>query len=295
MSESRNWVEAILYGGGGHRRFTQDGPVLPDVWTQYLEESFVAGPEQRVAVLIEPHFDSGPTVIAKRMKERLGDAFDATQTVYNRTIVSSWLRFAELIRSVVPLTRWYADIAAARAVRDQTEFDGSLPSKNQMWDDLIRSEREGYPFTKLLAFVRISGVIAYCNSISGSADRGAAKLELAKAIVDLLSRDEKNSREGREQLAKIALEGWTALLGNNLPDPPGKSRTRNREGTSPIYAINRNREVSFALTYSVKTVKADAAKRLFDVDCSGVTWAVIDSGIDATHPAFMDHEALDDK
>ena len=33
-------------------------------------------------------------------------------------------------------------------------------------------------------------------------------------------------------------------------------------------------------------VKADAARRLFEINCSNLTWAVMDSGIDAGHPAF---------
>jgi len=37
---------------------------------------------------------------------------------------------------------------------------------------------------------------------------------------------------------------------------------------------------------SVVSTKADAATRLFDLSCSKLAWAVIDSGIDATHPAF---------
>ena len=34
------------------------------------------------------------------------------------------------------------------------------------------------------------------------------------------------------------------------------------------------------------TVKADAATRLFSLSCRTLCWAVLDSGIDATHPAF---------
>ncbi len=34
------------------------------------------------------------------------------------------------------------------------------------------------------------------------------------------------------------------------------------------------------------TVKADAAKQLFGVKTSHLAWAVIDTGIDARHPAF---------
>ena len=56
----------------------------------------------------------------------------------------------------------------------------------------------------------------------------------------------------------------------------------------PIESISRNRRASPAVCDSRLTVKADAAERVFDVDCSRITWAVIDTGIDRAHPAFSD-------
>jgi serine protease AprX len=50
--------------------------------------------------------------------------------------------------------------------------------------------------------------------------------------------------------------------------------------------VTRNRPARRAVSRSRKTIKADAVNRLFDVDCSQLAWAVVDSGIDATHPAF---------
>ena len=55
-----------------------------------------------------------------------------------------------------------------------------------------------------------------------------------------------------------------------------------------IWRVALNRSLDLADEQARATVKADAAWRLFDVKCAGVTWAVIDSGIDATHPAFND-------
>jgi subtilisin family serine protease len=55
-----------------------------------------------------------------------------------------------------------------------------------------------------------------------------------------------------------------------------------------VWTISLNRRAIPALKRSVPAVKADAARTLFTVDCSQITWAVIDSGIDATHPAFAD-------
>ncbi|MBV9493548.1 MAG: S8 family serine peptidase [Acidobacteria bacterium] len=53
-----------------------------------------------------------------------------------------------------------------------------------------------------------------------------------------------------------------------------------------IYSISLNREASPTVYRSTLAIKADAARRLFDIKCNELTWAVIDSGIDATHPAF---------
>src|SRR5262249_23151626 len=40
-------------------------------------------------------------------------------------------------------------------------------------------------------------------------------------------------------------------------------------------------------------IKADAARRLFDISCAKLRWAIVDTGIDATHPAFRKRK--DDK
>ncbi|WP_432956134.1 S8 family serine peptidase [Micromonospora haikouensis] len=59
----------------------------------------------------------------------------------------------------------------------------------------------------------------------------------------------------------------------------------------PITAVTPNRIALGAVTRSRGTIKADAAGRLFDVDCSEIGWAVLDSGIDAEHSAFQERAA----
>lgn len=58
----------------------------------------------------------------------------------------------------------------------------------------------------------------------------------------------------------------------------------------PIKSVAENRAVRPAVLMSRQTVKADAAELLFHIDASNVTWAIIDSGIDATNPAFMSRD-----
>jgi subtilisin family serine protease len=59
-----------------------------------------------------------------------------------------------------------------------------------------------------------------------------------------------------------------------------------KAGTPLLWAVNRNRPARPALWRSRNTIKADAATLLFDLRCNDICWAIVDSGIDATHPAF---------
>ena len=43
-----------------------------------------------------------------------------------------------------------------------------------------------------------------------------------------------------------------------------------------------------AMKHSLRAVKADAAAKVFSIQCNEITWAVIDCGIDASHPVFLD-------
>src|SRR6266849_2376406 len=62
------------------------------------------------------------------------------------------------------------------------------------------------------------------------------------------------------------------------------------KGDSLVYQISLNRKADMAITKSVPSVKADAATRLFQVNCEHIAWAVIDSGIQGDHPSFQDAE-----
>jgi subtilisin family serine protease len=55
---------------------------------------------------------------------------------------------------------------------------------------------------------------------------------------------------------------------------------------SVIYRIWEDSEVEVSLTRSLTTIKADAAQRSFQAWGEGIVWAVMDSGIDGTHPHF---------
>jgi serine protease AprX len=55
-----------------------------------------------------------------------------------------------------------------------------------------------------------------------------------------------------------------------------------------LLSVNRNRPATPAVYESRVSVKVDAAERLFASTCTELAWAMIDSGVDARHPAFRD-------
>ncbi len=63
--------------------------------------------------------------------------------------------------------------------------------------------------------------------------------------------------------------------------------TQRRDFISPsLWSISVNRKAFACLYESVPATKADAGCRVFSIDASGMAWAILDTGIDATHSGF---------
>ena len=58
-------------------------------------------------------------------------------------------------------------------------------------------------------------------------------------------------------------------------------------GGPVVFRIWEDTDVSAGLTHSISTIKADAAQRSFRALGENVVWAVLDSGIQGTHPHFQ--------
>jgi subtilisin family serine protease len=65
-----------------------------------------------------------------------------------------------------------------------------------------------------------------------------------------------------------------------------------QRGVGLIYRVWPDLVLRAHLDRSVSTIKADAAIRTFGSAGAGVVWAVLDSGIDQTHPHFQTHDTL---
>jgi serine protease AprX len=65
-----------------------------------------------------------------------------------------------------------------------------------------------------------------------------------------------------------------------------------KPGKSALYRIWQDDEVIAFTNVSVSTVKADAARNSFGTSGKDILWAVVDTGIDKTHPHFEKHDNL---
>jgi subtilisin family serine protease len=115
-----------------------------------------------------------------------------------------------------------------------------------------------------------------------------ARLEGA-VVLALAEVDRENSDEWAH-MAERELEQRRADADDGRGLPQGQP---DRQLYRAIYQIWPDFGLHTCMHRSVRTVKADAAHNSFSADGEGITWAVIDSGIDFRHPHFAMHANID--
>ncbi len=263
MSVTRAALEGVLFGAGEGRRWTQDSPVLPDVWL-----AFGGDPVAVLDLLLTPHRSTRAGAVAAALRARLQRYRQGrTETgaprptspgvVYTLSSVAAELRFEELVQVVLPMTPWWTSYV--------TDDDGRALSR--LTD---RAHRK--------AFVDAMG---HPERGGQFADGSGVSPELAWMIRTVGAIAAPSQRAGSVPSVTRIVMAAARILAGVLPVKDGEAGL--------VWLVNRNRPAGPAVYRSALTVKADAARRLFEVSCAELAWAVIDSGIDATHPAFLRH------
>src|SRR5438270_6843381 len=113
----RTLMEQLMFGAGRARRFTQDSPVLPDVWLQYMNEAaaeFNSDQYPAVKLLLTPFRETGAGEVRRVLHQRLvadrekrGQPKPLPRVIYNQTTVAATLDFEDLVRIVMPMTEWW--------------------------------------------------------------------------------------------------------------------------------------------------------------------------------------------
>jgi len=249
MPLTRDDFEKLLLESERRRRFTQDSPVFADVWLKYFEE----GADSRQDLLLEPHFSTPVATLAQAVRRRLGELLPEHRMAYAGEYVAVQLNLRELLVAVLPLSKWWRDLSRPTSGSVFAHLDDFAKGAT------LTPEAGGEP-----------------QPVPPPDDELAWWLRVVGALLPNATPQTLESRD------LAALRGLTAQVLAKLG--PTDDDTGDQ---TPLWSVSLNRQVQATLWRSRETVKADAASRVFPPDLQGLAWAVVDSGIDATHPAFV--------
>jgi serine protease AprX len=296
----------------GRARRTQDSPVMPDVWLRYIrvaEKIAVAtidrskAPTDLVDLLLTPWSGVRPGQIAKRLRDRLKPSsaakplpsrrhsrLAAARIALSDSRVVACANFETLVRDVVPLSGWWQQL-----FQKKKEIESGPTTQTERFDDVfkgivryVRETRRPAPpgsDIELSRYAALVGFIALLQEAgSRSAIRNLAELahQLGPATGDTEVEIEDQRRDLNEKEVALLLRAYERA--EHLLRP---SDGWNDVDTKGVYLISLNRSAAQSLFESRATIKADAAHRVFNINATGIVFAVIDGGIDATHPAFL--------
>ena len=298
MKLKREDVVKIIYGQGPIQRFTQDSPVLADVWIAYAED-----PESQQDLLLTPYQsalavpnrgNSGmgmslltPGRLAQTLEARLRQerrtarwkswkrrpTGGSYEIAYNQSTVAARLWFDELVRVVLPMSHWWLTRICKISDDPGNHVFLQLQTPNfqgQIAEWLAGSADSRTPVAPdVLWAIQVIGIIALAKEVQA---------DEPEILWPPPQQAQPKERHTYFQRVVNALAGL--LQGMSLGDTGAL-----------VHLVSLNRRARTTVWRSTIAVKADAATRLFSLSCSDLTWAVIDSGIDAEHPAFRRRHA----
>ena len=296
-------------------RFTSNIPINSQVWLAYWQAGFGAPRE----LLLTPHIESGTPALHQAVVRTLpflapDGAGPATPTpaadpglpfiAANESHVLVHIDFFSLLR-LLPLTKWWVKQVreplwrhgGAQAGAPERIAEGLVTPVFMQWLARAVLEQVRDP-AGLRQFKRVGQQATHLDLFG---ELGKAQLWSLRRLINVAALHvalsqlglQGASRSMEAALADFAaasarvLKVLAACLGPDPAAPDGAPKAK-----SPLWSVSVNRPAGHAVMRSRKTIKADAAIRVFDTGGHGIRWAVIDSGIDATHPAFARAGAL---
>ncbi len=335
---------------GENRRFTQDTPILYEVWAKYLEawdqhlkalkDKSKPPPKDeswtpRIELLLTPFEDpTSPEATAgrlafelfNRLRDRFGDRskdVKDSKIAYHQSAVVATLDFEDLVQVILPMSKWWKEKVLGRL--DTTEVRRHGTSAFNLIEEIKRPEIQ-----EELVIALSEQKPKERRAGRGSAHKGKNSAKAARKDGPDAESEEKISIDAIWLVRVLGLvklymskqpsptsssQDELALPAQSRPAPPlSKSDARKIVGAAHgllkgvvpyeymnpdgltrlpvLFAVNCNQKGSESVMVSSKTVKSDAVDRVFGVDCKSITWAVVDSGIDAQHMAFRRRRAV---
>lgn len=294
---SEDVLRSLVLGTFGQARWTQDSPIVPDVWIEYIKMAETAArnsagaaqpasnpsellpPPKPVDLLVTPWTGSSAGQIARHIRTGLTSPElprhdpATAQVAPSSSRVAARLDFFALLHIVIPLTGWWRGLTA-----DEVKI---------ATDDVTMSIRRGGPQLEFLRFVALAGFITAMYRASTP-----ARVRELNAIATRIGTDPAHGHRPLENIEASLKAGLADLIQHYFAFKPPGLRTEPQIGDR-IWLVNLNRQSSRTMFDARKTVKADAAQRVFDTDGKGIVFAIMDNGVDAGHVGFVDRDNPD--
>lgn len=251
--------------------WSTDCPVKFDTWFCFA----TAPPGSRIDVILEVNEEHGVRRVLDQFNQLA--ILVASQPIAAGGFIAARLTFDELVRGVLPMTNLYGVLRLAQdrpdhelvaAAGDPAGTGISTAATN---DGVERSDEQRRHLAWLLRL--LVAVVENADIPPGrkakAADRTARHAAAVQTVISTI----------RNTVLEPRL--------TELPRAPG-NEVIDRRRRFPVTSVTTNRAAGPAVSRSRRTVKADAAEAVFSVDCRSIGWAVVDSGIDANHPAFTE-------
>ena len=208
-----------------------------------------------VKTLLTPIRDVSPGALCVRVNKTIGHRDDLPWCIYNESVVCGDFDHETLITCVLPLSLWWQESIQPNLENSLTRRSANSELSLKILKDWAEHQlRSGYPMEFLWA-IRVLGIVA-----------------------DPQIQSQERIPSERDQLRNAA-----RILRSAYEIYPDQVKPL-------LFAVSRNRPAELCLLHSTRTVKADAARKLFSIDCEQITWAVLDSGIDQRNQAFKNDD-----
>ena len=291
-------LRRLVFQTFGRARKTQDSPIVPDVWMKYIRvaESIAheaaagqntSARKSTIDLLLTPWSGTSPGDIVHRLTNSLGERSGGARIAQCTSRVVAQLDFATLIGVVVPMSGWWQRFKNEDFWR--TDVSKWMPEKTS--GGLMEVFSQAGTDIEFLRYAALAGFVQQLLEANTTAELKAIGL-LARRMGPTPEQDEAAERDNAalpkltvDEL-KVLLELYGNIMKASAVTPPPATPAPKGQRPVKIYLINLNRTAAQTVFDSRKTVKADAAERVFDIATDGITFAVIDGGIDATHLAF---------
>lgn len=315
--KSPDLIHALLLETPQGKRFVQASPIMPSLWI-----GFAQAPATPQELILTPHSSVRAGVAAGGLRRVLHwrrshlrpwkplprrEDLKRTRVAGVAAQIAARVYLSELVAGVLPLTSWWHELVGGPSIDSERAEASDMLLLLKLFDGLVAALAAYGPRSPIDRGVRVEQgdlqipaglvwLVRLAGAIALSEDGSRSDEGFETDLRTYLWPSDQPLEKARRAFATQLVQAFLRLFGLER-SPQRKALVKALDMSPPyrvlLHRVLPNRTAEQSIQRSVLTTKADAARQLFHINCNGLTWAIIDSGIDREHPAFLDH-AVDD-